>query len=641
MGFITIQCRLVASKAVRLLLWYLMASKNTPLVNELLKQASQHDDFETWQRKGTVPEKSVQNLCKLLKTHPDFAGQPGRFYTSASLMVIYIYQSWLALQQKRRQRLDGKQRWLSVVKSDIELVRISNCSLQTIQDKAREILAQHNAQIGVDPDQTKQKSKKKQPLEANGNLRRSLFQAYETTEDVLSQCAIVYLLKNECQVREQEENPEAFAQRIHRKQKEIERLEAQLKSRLPKGRDLTGEEFLQTLSTATGRVPADDIEQMLWQAKLLAKPATLPYPIIFGSQTDLRWSINKKGRICVSFNGLDKAIPELKENPLQIYCDQRQLPLFQRFLEDWQAYQTNKNTYPSGLSLLKTGMLSWQEGTEKGEPWQANHLTLHCTINTRCLTVEGTEQLRQDGIIRLRKQLAEGKKSEELTENQQDFIKRQKSTLTRLENFSQLPKKSLYQGQPDILVGVSIGLAHPITISVVNARTGDVLTYRSTSQLLGDNYRLLNRQRQQQQRNTLKRHKNQVKGYTHQPSESELGQYVDRLLAESVIEVAQKFQASCIVLPHTNNLREHLAAEIKAKAERKSDLVEVQDKYAKQYRINIHRWSYDRLLSTIGAKADKMGLAIETTAQPHQGSPQEKARDIAVAAYNFRQVALN
>ncbi|PSB22409.1 hypothetical protein C7B76_04210 [filamentous cyanobacterium CCP2] len=53
------------------------------------------------------------------------------------------------------------------------------------------------------------------------------------------------------QVGEQEEDPEAFAQMIHRKQKEIERLEAQLVSRLPKGRDLTGEEFLETLATAT------------------------------------------------------------------------------------------------------------------------------------------------------------------------------------------------------------------------------------------------------------------------------------------------------------------------------------------------------------------------------------------------------
>ncbi|HEY9699016.1 MAG TPA: type V CRISPR-associated protein Cas12k [Trichocoleus sp.] len=641
MSFITIQCRLVASEKIRRQLWDLMADRNTPLVNELLKRVSQHRDFETWQRIGTVPDKPVRELCEPFKTQPEFEGQPGRFYTSASLMVTYTYKSWLALQRKRRQRLDGKQRWLNTVKSDAELVQISGCNIQAIRDRAREILEQLNAQIATEQNPPKQKRKKKQKSEANGNLMKLLFQAYDATEDVLNRCAIAHLLKNECQVCEQEEDSDAFVQRIQRKQKEIERLEAQLVSRLPKGRDLTGEEFLETLSIATGKVPDDEIEQMLWQAKLLAKPATLPYPIIFGSQTDLRWSTNNKGRICVAFNGLDKAIPDLKQNPLQVYCDQRQLPFFQRFLADWQTYQANKNTYPTGLFLFKTGMLGWQGNQKEREPWQANHLTLHCTIDTCLLTAEGTERLRQEGINRLSNQLADTKASEELTKDQQAYIKRQQSSLIRLQALSERQGKPCYQGQLDVLIGVSIGLVQPITAAVVNVRTGQVLAYRSTRQLLGDNYRLLNRQRQQQQNNTLKRYKNQTKGYTRQPSESELGQYVDRLLAKSVIELAKQFQAGSIVLPHTQNLREHLAAEINAKAERKSDSKEVQDKYAKQVRISIHRWSYDRLLSTISSQANKLGLAIETIAQSRQGTPQEKARDVAIAAYHFRQVSSN
>lgn len=641
MGFITIQCRLVAIEEVRQPLWYLMTDKNTPLINELLKCVSQHSDFETWQRVGTVPDKPVRELCEPFKTQPQFAGQPGRFYTSARLTVTYTYKSWLALQRKRRQRLDGKQRWLNVVKSDTELVQLSGCNVHTIQNRAKEILAQLNAQNVVEQNQSKKKRKQKQQSQANSNLMNSLFQAYETADDILSRCAIAYLLKNDCQVREQEEDLEAFAQRIHRKQKEIERLETQLVSRLPKGRDLTGEEFLETLSIATDKVPDDEIEQMLWQAKLLAKPATLPYPIIFGSQTDLRWSINDKGRICVAFNGLNKFIPELKQHPLQIYCDQRQLHLFRRFVEDWHTYQANRNTYPLQQFLFQTAILCWQEGDEKGEPWQRNYLTLYCSIDTRLLTAEGMELLRQEGISRLSKQLVETKAPEELTDHQWAYIKRQQSSLARLQALPQHESKSCYEGQADILVGVSVGLVHPITVAVINVRTGHVLVYRSTRQLLGDSYRLLNRRRQQQQQNALKRHKNQTKGYTRQPSESELGQHVDRLLAKSVVELAQQFQAGSIVLPHTQNLREHLAAEINAKAERKSDSKEVQDKYAKQVRISIHRWSYDRLLATITTQADKVGIAVETTTQPRQGTPQEKARDVAIAAYHFRQVSSN
>ncbi|PSB16684.1 hypothetical protein C7B65_20785 [Phormidesmis priestleyi ULC007] len=306
MSFITVQCRLVASEEIRQQLWHLMADKNTPLVNKLLKSVSQHDDFEVWQRNGTVPDKSVRELCNPLKVHPQFEEQPGRFYTSASLIVTYTYQSWLELQRKRRRSLDGRQRWLNVVKSDAELVQMSGCNIHTIQNKAKEILAQLNVQSPGAQNQPKQKRKKKQNSKANGDLMSALFQAYETVDDALSRCAIAHLLKNDCQVCEQEEDPEAFAQRIHGKQRRIKELEAQLASRLPKGRDLTGEEFLEVLSTATAKVPDDTIEQMLWQAKLLAKPATLLYPIIFGSQTDLRWSTNEKGRICVAFKAREQ-----------------------------------------------------------------------------------------------------------------------------------------------------------------------------------------------------------------------------------------------------------------------------------------------------------------------------------------------
>jgi len=621
-----------------------MANKNTPLVNELLKWVSQHNDFEAWQRSGTVPVKTVRELCNPFKTDSRFEGQPGRFYTSASLMVTYTYKSWLALQRKGRQRLDGKLRWLNIVKSDAELVQSSGCELDTIRTKAREMLAHLNAQGSPEqPRSTKQKRKKKKHSSvADPNLMGLLFQAYEATENALSRCAIAHLLKNDCQVSAQEEDPEGFAKRIHRKKKEIERLQAQLVSRLPKGRDLTGEGFLETLAIAVGKVPDNEIEQLLWRAKLLAKPAAMPYPILFGSQDDLRWSTNEKGRICVAFNGLDKAIPELKHNPFQIYCDRRQLPFFQRFLEDWQTYQANKDTYPLGLFLIQTGLLGWEEGKSNGEPWNVNRLTLHCTMDTRLLTAEGTEQLRQAEIIRLTEKLSAAQNPETLTETQQVSLKRQHSTLARLQHPPQRHSKPLYQGCPEILVGIGVGMAHPATAAVVNVRTGKVLVYRSTRQLLGNkNYRLLNRQRQQQQIHALQRHKNQIKGRTSQLSESELGQYVDRLLAKSIIELAQQFQASCIVLPHTNNLREHLAAEINARAEQKSDSKEVQNKYAKQYRISIHRWSYDRLLSTIRNQAEKAGISIEISSQPLRGTPQKKARDLALATYHFRQASSN
>lgn len=46
MSQITIQCRLVASPETRQQFWTLMAERNTPLINTLIEQVGQHEDFE-------------------------------------------------------------------------------------------------------------------------------------------------------------------------------------------------------------------------------------------------------------------------------------------------------------------------------------------------------------------------------------------------------------------------------------------------------------------------------------------------------------------------------------------------------------------------------------------------------------------
>jgi IS605 OrfB family transposase len=39
--------------------------------------------------------------------------------------------------------------------------------------------------------------------------------------------------------------------------------------------------------------------------------------------------------------------------------------------------------------------------------------------------------------------------------------------------------------------------------------------------------------------------------------------------------------------------------------------VEIQKKYAKQYWINFHQWSYGRLIQSIQSKAAQVGIVIE------------------------------
>jgi hypothetical protein len=116
--------------------------------------------------------------------------------------------------------------------------------------------------------------------------------------------------------------------------------------------------------------------------------------------------------------------------------------------------------------------------------------------------------------------------------------------------------------------------------------------------------------------------------------DSELGEYIDRLLAKEIIAVAQTYS---IVIPKLGDMREQIQSEIQSKAEQKSDIIEVQKKYAKQYRVSVHQWSYGRLIANVQSQANKAGIAIEEGKQPIRASPQEKAKELAINAYQSRK----
>jgi hypothetical protein len=79
-------------------------------------------------------------------------------------------------------------------------------------------------------------------------------------------------------------------------------------------------------------------------------------------------------------------------------------------------------------------LLAWQEGEGKGNPWDVNRLTLHCTLDTRLWTAEGTEQVRQEKASEVAELITKMKDKGNLTENQQAFVKRKHSTLAKLNN---------------------------------------------------------------------------------------------------------------------------------------------------------------------------------------------------------------
>jgi len=155
-----------------------------------------------------------------------------------------------------------------------------------------------------------------------------------------------------------------------------------------------------------------------------------------------------------------------------------------------------------------------------------HQLYLACTLDPRLLTAEGTALVKQEVAADNTKQLINMRGKLNRTKNQDGYIKRLQSTLDKLDRPFDRPSKPLYRGQSNIIVAVSMGLQSPITAIAIDLTTQQILTYRSTKQLLGDNYRLLNRQRSLQTRQQHLNHNAQKKGSPRQLSNSELGEHL-------------------------------------------------------------------------------------------------------------------
>ncbi|MDX2228809.1 MAG: type V CRISPR-associated protein Cas12k [Leptolyngbyaceae cyanobacterium bins.349] len=362
MGQITIQCRVVASPETRQQLWSLMAERNTPLINALIEQLSQHPEFETWRRKGKVSSATVSQLCKSLKTDARFSGQPARLYASAEHAADYIFKSWLAIQKRLQQKLDGKTRWLKMLKSDEELTQESGVELAKIRDRANPILQKLQPAVATDDTAANSGRRNRKVNSSDRGFANQLFDRYQDSKNRLERSAIAYLLKNGCRIPQQDEDPDKFAKHRRKVEIQVKRLQEQIEGRIPHGRDLTGQSWLNALETATQSAPKDNAEAKRWQDRLLANPSVLPFPLIFETNEDLVWEKNSKGRLCVHFNGLS-------EHTFAIYCDQRQLHWFQRFREDQETKRASKNQHSSGLFTLRSARLSWQEGQGGGNPW--------------------------------------------------------------------------------------------------------------------------------------------------------------------------------------------------------------------------------------------------------------------------------
>lgn len=461
----------------------------------------------------------------------------------------------------------------------------------------------------------------------------TLYEIHKKTQDVLTRCAVAYLIKNHNKVSELEEDIEKLKERRTQKEVEIKRLEKQLQdNRLPNGRDITETRYIEAFDNLIRQVPENYEECASWIANLFKKISPLPYPIdyLYG---DLSWYKNDKQHICVHFNGWAKY-------HFQICCNKRQLHLFERFLEDHIAFEESEKgeeKLSGSLITLRSAQLLWQQGEGKGEPWKVHKLVLHCTYDTRLWTAEGTEEVRKEKTDKTQEQLRKAENNENLDKTQQIQLNKNKSSLSRLNNSFTRPSKPVYQEQTNIIVGISFHPVELVTVAIVDINTHKVLANKTVKQLLGDDYHLLSRRRRQQVHFRKEREKAQKKDAPCNIGESELGEYVDKLLAKRIVEIAEHYQAASIVLPKLKDTREIRTSAIQAKAETKfPGDINAQQLYTKEYNRQIHNWSYNRLQECIKSKAAQLKINIEFDIQPNCGTLQEKARDLVFFAYQSR-----
>ena len=124
------------------------------------------------------------------------------------------------------------------------------------------------------------------------------------------------------------------------------------------------------------------------------------------------------------------------------------------------------------MFTLRSAKLAWKQEKDRGEPWNANRLVLYCTVDTRFWSAEGTQQARQEKEAKLLKTIDNMKEKGELSSTQQAFVQKKHSTLAKLNNSFPRPSRQLYQGKPNIILGVAMGLDKPATVAILDVQTG-------------------------------------------------------------------------------------------------------------------------------------------------------------------------
>lgn len=418
----------------------------------------------------------------------------------------------------------------------------------------------------------------------------------------------------------------------------------------------------------------------------LRDPKSLPYPIGFGYDSVTSWRTNGSGKIFFKLNGLGHLIFEVR-------CHRRQLPLIKTFLKDWQTKELQprqqretEGAYSGTFMALRSIEIMWKPkkrcegrgssscpdyGMFQQYPgqgfWNECDLSIHWTYNANGLTKQGLERLRQhklqsqsDSLNKKRKELE--KRREILSSLEQDLpessrndaqikkIKKLRETIQQLQADLDKPRpkleclrnsplfdrpdRPLYKGIDNIFVGVLLDLEKHIVLTVVDAKRSKILAIRSAHSVSEEGYKLRQKYFRQREEHSRQRQVDQKANRYIRRTESGLGQQVASSFANGIVEIAQRYKASTLVIPETKGWRDRLYSQLVARAKIKcNDCKEAMAKYTKAHSIKLHQWDYSRLSKAIDDRATMNGLNVIPTKTTFEEDAFQQAANLAIKAY--------
>jgi hypothetical protein len=122
-------------------------------------------------------------------------------------------------------------------------------------------------------------------------------------------------------------------------------------------------------------------------------------------------------------------------------------------------------------------------------------LYLHCTVDSRLWTQEGTAIIQREKAKKSQAIVKKLSERRDLTAQQKKCLQRHQSTLARLHMGYDRPQQQMYQGKSHLAVGISLDMENLVIVALVDVVKQKIIKGSTIKSLLGQDYALVQRLR--------------------------------------------------------------------------------------------------------------------------------------------------